>query len=223
MPPRKANPKPTKKIIKKLSRESESDDDSIDTKMESSESEHSQKGEEKEQDEEVYNEVDEDDLLGDAGNEIEDEDAEDTEPEEPEQEGKEVEEVQEEDNGGDDDGCIYTFKKNKKKIMDDDGEIEGDVFFDDEIKIDTKNIFVKNDERISKPILTKYERVRILGERARQISLGAKPMIKGLKNMDPKNVAKMELEKQVIPLIIIRPLPTGKKEKWKVSELTIIN
>ena len=41
--------------------------------------------------------------------------------------------------------------------------------------------------------------------------------------MDPKDVAKMEIEKKIIPLIIIRPLPNGQKEKWRVSELEIIN
>ena len=71
--------------------------------------------------------------------------------------------------------------------------------------------------------MTIYERVRILGERAKQLSLGAKPLIKGADNMDPKIVAKIELERKIIPLVIIRPLPNGQKEKWRVSELEIIN
>jgi DNA-directed RNA polymerase subunit K/omega len=71
--------------------------------------------------------------------------------------------------------------------------------------------------------MTIYERVRLLGERAKQLSLGAKPMIKNVDNMNPKDIAKLELENKVIPLIIIRTLPNGVKEKWKVSELEIIN
>jgi DNA-directed RNA polymerase subunit K/omega len=76
---------------------------------------------------------------------------------------------------------------------------------------------------MTKNYLTIYERVRILGERAKQLSLGAKALIKGAENLDPKVVARMELEKKIIPLIIIRTLPNGQKEKWKVSELEIIN
>ena len=59
----------------------------------------------------------------------------------------------------------------------------------------------------------------MLGQRARQLSLGAKSMIKNVENLDPKIVAKLELEKRVIPLIILRGLPNGTIEKWKVSEL----
>ena len=44
-------------------------------------------------------------------------------------------------------------------------------------------------------------------------------MIKNVENLDPKIVAKLELEKRVIPLIILRELPNGTIEKWKVSEL----
>ena len=83
--------------------------------------------------------------------------------------------------------------------------------------------FIESSKRITKKYMTIYERVRVLGERAKQLSLGAKPLIKGVENMDPKVVARMELEKKVIPLIIIRTLPNGQKEKWRVSELEIIN
>ena len=71
--------------------------------------------------------------------------------------------------------------------------------------------------------MTIYERVRLLGERATQLSYGAKPMIKNVGNLDPKIIAKLELEAKLIPLIIIRTLPNGLKEKWRVSELEIIN
>ena len=85
--------------------------------------------------------------------------------------------------------------------------------------INKQNIYVKSEDRVTKPMLFEFERVRILGERATQISMGAKPMIKNVDNLDPKIVAKMELENKVIPLIIIRELPNGLMEKWKISEL----
>ena len=71
--------------------------------------------------------------------------------------------------------------------------------------------------------MTIYERVRLLGERAKQISLGAKPMVKNVDNLGPKEIARLELEQKVLPLIIIRTLPNGLKEKWRVNELLIVN
>ena len=71
--------------------------------------------------------------------------------------------------------------------------------------------------------MTIYERVRIIGERATQLSYGAKPMIKNVNNLEPKEIAKLELQEKLIPLIIIRTLPNGQKEKWKISELEVIN
>ena len=87
---------------------------------------------------------------------------------------------------------------------------------------DSDNIIIDPLHR-TLPFLTKYERVRILGERTKQLSLGAKSMIRGVGNMDPKEVAKLELKKKVIPLIIIRSLPSGRKEKWKITELSVEN
>ena len=70
------------------------------------------------------------------------------------------------------------------------------------------------------PILTKYERTRILGQRAKQINQGAKPFIpipEGV--MDGYIIAEMELKAKKIPFIIQRPLPDGTKEFWKVEDL----
>jgi DNA-directed RNA polymerase subunit K/omega len=63
--------------------------------------------------------------------------------------------------------------------------------------------------------------VRLLGDRARQLSMGAKSMIKNIEVMDPRAIAKLELEKKVIPLIILRELPNGQIEKWRIDELNL--
>ena len=118
--------------------------------------------------------------------------------------------------GDGDDDCLYKITK-KKKTLDIELEVGEDNFEDEEIN--KQNIYVKSEDRVTKPMLFEFERVRILGERATQISMGAKPMIKNVDNLDPKIVAKMELENKVIPLIIIRELPNGLMEKWKISEL----
>jgi DNA-directed RNA polymerase subunit K/omega len=151
-----------------------------------------------------------------------DDDLEKKEEEDEEEEEEEEEDDEEEGEVNEDGECIYRFTGKKKKTKDILEEIEiEDEFLEDESII--QDIFIENSKRITKKFMTTYERVRILGERAKQLSLGAKPLIKGAENMDPKVVAKMELEKKIIPLIIIRPLPNGQKEKWRVSELEIIN
>ncbi len=152
-----------------------------------------------------------------------DDDLENKEESEEEEEEEEESEEEEEEVGEDGDGdCLYRFTGKKKKTKDilADIEVEDDFFEDEQIETTT---FIESSKRITKKYMTIYERVRVLGERAKQLSLGAKPLIKGVENMDPKIVARMELEKKVIPLIIIRTLPNGQKEKWRVSELEIIN
>ena len=152
-----------------------------------------------------------------------DDEKEDEEEEEVEDEAEvevETEEVSKEDDGD----CLYKFTSKKKKAKNilDEFEIEDD-FAEDEEKTYNTSIYVPNDKRITKKYMTIYERVRLLGERATQLSYGAKPMIKNVGNLDPKIIAKLELEAKLIPLIIIRTLPNGLKEKWRVSELEIIN
>lgn len=73
------------------------------------------------------------------------------------------------------------------------------------------------------PIMTKYERARILGQRAKQINAGAPPFVTPPKDtMDGYLIAIQELEAKRIPFIIRRPLPFGGCEYWKVSDLEII-
>ena len=143
--------------------------------------------------------------------------------EEVEESEEEPEEEQEEVQGDGEEGCIYRFTGNKKKQVDILAEFEAeDDFSEDDENVDTSK-YVEPDKRITKNYMTIYERVRLLGERSKQLSLGAKPMIKNVENLNPKEVAKLELENKVMPLIVIRTLPNGLKEKWKVSELEIIN
>ena len=61
--------------------------------------------------------------------------------------------------------------------------------------------------------LTKYERARLVGARALQLAMGA-PLLLDLKeedferiNYNPIEIAKMELEKGILPLAIKRPMP----------------
>jgi DNA-directed RNA polymerase I, II, and III subunit RPABC2 len=74
------------------------------------------------------------------------------------------------------------------------------------------------------PFLTKYERARILGQRAKQIECGAKPLVKVPENIiDSYIIAELELEQKKIPFIIRRPIPSGGSEYWNLKDLEIIN
>jgi DNA-directed RNA polymerase subunit K/omega len=70
------------------------------------------------------------------------------------------------------------------------------------------------------PYLTKYERARILGQRAKQINAGAPAFVKvPEKVIDGYLIAEMELANKTIPFIIRRPLPNGGSEYWRVNDL----
>lgn len=74
------------------------------------------------------------------------------------------------------------------------------------------------------PFLTKYEKARILGQRAKQIETGAKPFVRVPENIiDAYVIAELELKEKKIPFIIKRPIPGGAFEYWNVKDLENIN
>ncbi|KAH6916948.1 subunit common to RNA polymerase I [Coprinopsis sp. MPI-PUGE-AT-0042] len=76
-----------------------------------------------------------------------------------------------------------------------------------------------NKVRVTTPYLTKYERARILGTRALQISMNAPVLVPLDGETDALQIAIKELSQRKIPLIIRRYLPDGSFEDWSVSEL----
>ena len=78
---------------------------------------------------------------------------------------------------------------------------------------------VPDSERITSRFMTKYERARILGSRALQISKNAPLMVDPGEESDPYKLAEMELDRGKVPFIVRRYLPDGSYEDWKVSEL----
>ncbi len=73
---------------------------------------------------------------------------------------------------------------------------------------------------IGPPWLTRFEKARILGARATQLAMGAPPLIEVPPNVkDPLEIAKLELEKGVLPLVIKRKLPSGETMYIRASEL----
>jgi DNA-directed RNA polymerase I, II, and III subunit RPABC2 len=72
------------------------------------------------------------------------------------------------------------------------------------------------------PIVTKYEKARIIGQRAMQLNAGATPYIPVENLIDGTTIAEMEFEQKKIPVIIKRPLPNGAFEYWRLKDLEIL-
>lgn len=80
---------------------------------------------------------------------------------------------------------------------------------------------IPKDQRITTPFMTKYERARILGTRALQISMNAPVLVDIEGETDPLQIAMKELSAKKIPLVVRRYLPDGSYEDWSVEELII--
>ena len=74
----------------------------------------------------------------------------------------------------------------------------------------------------TKNILTKYERVKILGLRAQQLESGNAPLVEFDLPFNSKEVAKKELRARKLPFFIRRTLPNGNKEIWRLDDMIII-
>ena len=73
------------------------------------------------------------------------------------------------------------------------------------------------------PILTKYEKAKIIGIRAQQINSGSEPFIPVDSNMiDGLTIAHEELVQRKIPFIIRRPMPNGTSEYWNINDLELL-
>jgi DNA-directed RNA polymerase I, II, and III subunit RPABC2 len=92
------------------------------------------------------------------------------------------------------------------------------------------SIVVKNSDGIiidplhkTVPYLTKYEKARILGQRAKQIETGSRPYVKVPENIvDGYIIAELELKEKKMPFIIRRPIPGGAFEYWNLKDLEIV-
>ncbi len=81
----------------------------------------------------------------------------------------------------------------------------------------------QNMERITPNFLTKYEKARVIGTRALQISNNSPVLVDlGKEDINPILIAEKELAEKKIPFVIRRHLPDGSYEDWKVGELNII-
>ncbi|KAF2225007.1 RNA polymerase Rpb6 [Elsinoe ampelina] len=78
---------------------------------------------------------------------------------------------------------------------------------------------IPNEKRTTTPYMTKYERARVLGTRALQISMNAPVLVDVEGETDPLQIALKELREKKIPLVVRRYLPDGWYEDWTCEEL----
>jgi DNA-directed RNA polymerase subunit K/omega len=123
----------------------------------------------------------------------------------------------------DDDELVIDVDNDNDKTNLDEEEVDYNYVdyngFETEIPIENNSEYISIENRISCNRLTKYEMVRILGERTKQLTMGAKPLIKNFESLSYDKISEEELKLNMIPFKIKRPLPNGKFEIWTLDEL----
>ena len=75
-------------------------------------------------------------------------------------------------------------------------------------------------DRVSRPVLTRYERASIVGMRMEQLQRGALPFVDLPETpTNAREIAMMEMDQRMLPFIVVRKLPDGRKEHWPLREL----
>ncbi len=76
--------------------------------------------------------------------------------------------------------------------------------------------------KIGPIFLTRYEKARIVGARALQISFGAPILVEKPKNLiDPIKIAQLELKQGILPLTIRRENPNGEYQDIPINKLVL--
>tara|TARA_B100001989_G_C24516485_1_gene453434 strand:- start:230 stop:655 length:426 start_codon:yes stop_codon:yes gene_type:complete len=79
--------------------------------------------------------------------------------------------------------------------------------------------YYKN-SRITKPFLTRFEKAKIIGTRSEMLANGAPALVNVPKHITSTyEIAKMEFNQKVIPLMIKRHLPNSNYEIWRLEDL----
>jgi DNA-directed RNA polymerase subunit K/omega len=170
---------------------------------------------------------DEEDIEEDEEEDLEDE-AEELEDNENNQEGGEGDEDEEEEEI--DEQNTYNKYFNEKLTKDYIAEIHPECIPVNMVEVEALLNVVRDEQGIiidefhkTLPFITKYEKTRIIGQRASQLDSGATPYIIVPPNViDSSVIAEMEFNQKKIPSIIKRPLPNGSFEYWRLSDLEIL-
>lgn len=145
-----------------------------------------------------------------------------------EDEDDDVEDEDEDEDEDDDDENLYLFDEDLKQNMIDNSHTLLKVSNMSEIKtlsVVTRDVNnqITDEHHKTIPILTKYEKAKILGVRGAQLNNGCKAFVDTTDaDIDGYLIAERELYDKKIPFIIKRPLPSGNNEYWNVNDLELI-
>ena len=79
---------------------------------------------------------------------------------------------------------------------------------------------VRTEQPAPRPLqITKYEKVRLIGERAMQLIEGAKATVSTYPEAEPLEVAQREFDAGRIRIDLVRTWPDGKKDVYRVGEM----
>lgn len=128
--------------------------------------------------------------------------------------------------GGDEDNVLDDFDQDPDEgaEVDRDGDEDmAETQLDESGRVEIREGSTRppDQPRTTTRYMTKYERARVLGTRALQISMNAPVLVETNGETDPLEIASMELREQKIPFIVRRYLPDGSFEDWSVKELII--
>lgn len=184
------------------------------------------------------------DIESDENSDIDDEDEEENEGEDeneatmdaivgrdPNQQNAflDIDDDDDENDDDADDNYLQKFDESIQQHIIEDFHPELKMHNNDEIEILSRIIRDQNGNIIDPlhktlPFLTRYEKARIIGERAKQLNAGAKSTIELESNIiDGYLIAMKEFEEKKIPFIIKRPLPNGGCEYWRFSDLEVLS
>lgn len=77
-------------------------------------------------------------------------------------------------------------------------------------------------KNITRNVLTRYEKTKIIGLRMEQLARGAHCYLeKPTLSMTLREIAMKELEQNKLPFMVVRILPNGEKEYWRLKDMMI--
>ena len=126
------------------------------------------------------------------------------------------------DEGGDyddDEDLNKEFEENEEEEEESEDRDKDSQLFED--NGEGRKDKIDDTKRTTTPYLTKYEKARIIGARALQISKNAPIFVNAENETDPILIVEKELRLHKIPFIIKRFLPDWPYEDWAVKDLKL--
>ena len=71
----------------------------------------------------------------------------------------------------------------------------------------------------ARPVLTKFERAKMIGLRMEQLSRGSRPMVDVSDGDTVRDIAIRELSQKRLPFVLARSMPNGTTEYFRVGDI----